>query len=282
MSIGAIDELSQELTTLGQKLTLIPCHPRLGKMVLMACMFKCLTPILDVVAVLSDKDPFLLSNLKMRNKIKYEIGSKRAYYDRDLCSDHLMFHNLYQAWENAYDAGYNELFCHNNHLNNRVMLTMWKIKKDVYDRLVHLNMIKDLNDANFYSNNINLIKGVICSSFNVAKCGRHERHRYNYVIDPSRKDKVGIDYKSVNQNKFMPQKYMTYFNASVNRKGNIHIRDCTNLSEKLVNIFTRDTKCNLGTDLQDSFEEFLDSNNNAKSPTKTVNNVLKFIRENVK
>ena len=73
---------------------------------------------------------------------------------------------------------------------------------------------------------------------------------------------MDIDYKSVNQNRRLSESYMTYFNASVNRKGNIHIRDCTNLSEKLVTVFSKHSpfgSCRLQMDLNESFDCFLES-----------------------
>ena len=291
--IGAIDELSEELTQLGQKLALLPCHPRLGKMVLMACMFKCLVPILDTVAVLSDKDPFILSNIKTRVKNGEKISGIRKIYDNGVNSDHLMFHRLYQAWENAYDAGNSYQFCLNNCLNERVLSTMWKIKKDVYDRLISMDLVTDLEDANVNARNTNLVKGVISSAFHVAKCDRYPSKDFNFVLDSMRHERIWIDRRSVNQRKRMPEKYMTYFNIQVNRKGNVQIKDCTNVHEKLIDLFASHitgAKNPLSGDLQDCFEEFLsgeakDNNNEnglKSGPPKTIINVLQFIKQNAK
>ena len=293
--IGAIDVLTEELTELGQKLALLPCHPRLGKMVLMACMFKCLVPILDIVAVLSDKDPFILSRVYNRSQVKKEIEMTRQAFDNGLHSDHLMFHSLYQAWEYAYEAGTSWEFCGINHLNEKVLSTMWKIKKDVYDRLVNMDLIKDLQDANVNARNTNLIRGIICSAFHVAKCDRNASNDVNFVLDKMRHERIWIDGRSVNQKIRMPQKFMTYFNVLVNWKGNAHIKDCTNVHEKLVDVFANHisgNKCPLSSDLQDCFDEFLGGdlkdNNNRKEgslsfgSSRTVQNVVQFIAENVK
>ena len=280
--IGAIDILTEELTPLGQKLALLPCHPRLGKMVLMACMFKCLVPILDIVAVLSDKDPFILSSLYDRSKVKQETEMTRQAFDNGLHSDHLMFHSLYQAWENTYEAGISWEFCAKNHLNEKVLITMWKIKKDVYSRLVNLALIKDLQDANINARNPNLIRGIICSAFHIAKCDRNASKDFNFVLDEERRERIWIDWKSVNQKIRMPQKYMAYFNLQVNRKGNAHIKDCTNVHEKLVDVFANhitDNECFLSLLLQICFEDFCLGGYFIES--KTVQDVIQFIKENV-
>lgn len=44
----------------GQNLSVLPVEPKLGKMLILGAMFKCLDPIMTVVAGLSVRDPFLM------------------------------------------------------------------------------------------------------------------------------------------------------------------------------------------------------------------------------
>jgi ATP-dependent RNA helicase DHX29 len=80
--IGAM-KTTGNLTALGYLLSSIPIDVKLGKMIIYACLFKCLDPILTIVSSLSlNKSPFLNSfeeagasdNIKM----KFKIGKRSA------------------------------------------------------------------------------------------------------------------------------------------------------------------------------------------------------------
>lgn len=48
----------------GRYLSMLPVDPKLGKMLIMGAVFRCIEPILTVVAGLSVRDPFLLPQEK--------------------------------------------------------------------------------------------------------------------------------------------------------------------------------------------------------------------------
>jgi len=48
----------------GRYLSMLPVDPKLGKMLIMGAVFRCIDPILTVVAGLSVRDPFLLPQEK--------------------------------------------------------------------------------------------------------------------------------------------------------------------------------------------------------------------------
>lgn len=58
-AINALDE-SENLTPLGFHLARLPVDPLTGRMLIMAAIFSCLSPILTVAASLSFKDPFIM------------------------------------------------------------------------------------------------------------------------------------------------------------------------------------------------------------------------------
>lgn len=43
----------------GRYLTMLPMEPKLGKMLILGAIFKCLEPVLTIVAGLNVRDPFL-------------------------------------------------------------------------------------------------------------------------------------------------------------------------------------------------------------------------------
>ncbi|GJN23317.1 hypothetical protein PR202_gb10954 [Eleusine coracana subsp. coracana] len=61
--IGALDG-NENLTDLGRYLSMLPVDPKLGKMLIMGAVFRCIDPVLTVVAGLSVRDPFLLPQEK--------------------------------------------------------------------------------------------------------------------------------------------------------------------------------------------------------------------------
>jgi ATP-dependent RNA helicase DHX36 len=57
--LNALDD-EENLTPLGFHLAQLPMDPQLGKMILLAALFRCLDPVLSIAASLSFKDPFNL------------------------------------------------------------------------------------------------------------------------------------------------------------------------------------------------------------------------------
>ena len=152
--IGALVPITQELTPLGAKLIQIPLHPQLGKMVLMGVFFRCLNPILSIVSVLAERDPFVVVNEEKKNKLE-NIKSKFA---RGGYSDHLMFANMICEWEKAYNSRTSQKFCQENFLNEQVLHGIHKIKVQVKERLKKMNILGNFHDLEQNSNNYRLIK----------------------------------------------------------------------------------------------------------------------------
>ncbi|GAA5862622.1 hypothetical protein JCM3774_001080 [Rhodotorula dairenensis] len=81
--------LSARLTPLGLHLAMIPVDVRLAKMLVLAAIFRCLDPILTVVALLSSK-PFFLNPMEQRDAAK---KARASFYTgrSDLLSDATAF-----------------------------------------------------------------------------------------------------------------------------------------------------------------------------------------------
>jgi len=126
--IGALNPSTMELTGLGWTLGQLPLDPQLGKMMVLACAFCCLDPVLSVVTSLDNKSPFLVTN-----KTK-ELGKAVDNLASETVSDHLCVANAVAAWDSlnsrggqARDAGVME-FCHQHFLSQRVLRSMDKMK----------------------------------------------------------------------------------------------------------------------------------------------------------
>jgi len=56
LSAGVLDK-TETLTPLGERVSCMSCDPRLGKVLVLSAMFRCVLPMLSVAACLT-KDPF--------------------------------------------------------------------------------------------------------------------------------------------------------------------------------------------------------------------------------
>ena len=56
---NALDS-EERLTPLGHHLANLPVNPRIGKIILFAAMFSCLSPVLTIASSLGFKEPFVI------------------------------------------------------------------------------------------------------------------------------------------------------------------------------------------------------------------------------
>lgn len=74
-SLGAIDNKGQ-ITTVGRKISVFPCHPRIAKMLLRANTSTMKALACDIAAVLEEKDPFIDKN---NTDLSLRISTLRSY-----------------------------------------------------------------------------------------------------------------------------------------------------------------------------------------------------------
>ncbi|KAF5281876.1 hypothetical protein FQR65_LT14520 [Abscondita terminalis] len=92
--LGALKR-NGKLTELGTFLAQLSVEPRFGKMLVYSVIFKCLDPILTIVACLCYKNPIVLPQDTALNDI-----TPLSEYAGDFLSDHLVLIKIYQAWQN--------------------------------------------------------------------------------------------------------------------------------------------------------------------------------------
>ncbi|KAL1500164.1 hypothetical protein AB1Y20_012834 [Prymnesium parvum] len=92
--VQALDSAqAQLLTPLGRHLATLPVDVRIGKMLVFACMLRCLQPVLVIAACLSLRSPFV-EPFEKREQAK---AARRAFA-AELRSDHLAMLRAYQAF----------------------------------------------------------------------------------------------------------------------------------------------------------------------------------------
>ncbi|XP_057988227.1 DExH-box ATP-dependent RNA helicase DExH5, mitochondrial isoform X3 [Hevea brasiliensis] len=154
--IGALDK-NENLTVLGQYLTMLPMEPKLGKMLILGAIFNCLDPILTVVAGLSVRDPFLTPMDK-----KELAEAAKSQFSNDY-SDHLALVRAYEGWKDAERdfAGYD--YCWKNFLSMQSMKAIDSLRREFFSLLKDAGLV-DSNaiTCNAWSHEEHLIRAVIC------------------------------------------------------------------------------------------------------------------------
>lgn len=83
---------NENLTPLGKTLAEFPLEPKLSKALINAVIFKCVTPIVDIVTLYSAETELFASGLINKEKVK-EV---KQYFCRS--SDHLAMMRLFEKW----------------------------------------------------------------------------------------------------------------------------------------------------------------------------------------
>eukprot|EP00850_Spirogloea_muscicola_P000087 SM000001S04489 [mRNA] locus=s1:509072:515466:+ [translate_table: standard] len=105
--MGALDK-EENLTPLGQKLSKLAVHPRLGKMLIYAALLGCLPPLLTVAAAACFRDPFLSPMYKRDEADRIRLGLATGAASN---SDHLVVARAFEMWEDAQASGRGFEFC---------------------------------------------------------------------------------------------------------------------------------------------------------------------------
>ena len=114
----------QSLTPLGHHLATLPCDVRIGKMLLFACMLRCLHPVLVIAAGLSVRSPWLTPFDK-----RDASTQARRTFAAATRSDHLALLRAYEGYRRALGrgAGAAKLYCAENFLSPTALQQMEEV-----------------------------------------------------------------------------------------------------------------------------------------------------------
>ncbi|KAJ1293604.1 hypothetical protein BS78_01G081200 [Paspalum vaginatum] len=156
--IGALDG-NENLTDLGRYLSMLPVDPKLGKMLIMGAVFRCIDPVLTVVAGLSVRDPFLLPQEK-----KDLAGTAKSRFSAKDYSDHMALVRAYEGWKDAEREGSAYEYCWRNFLSAQTLQAIHSLRRQFSYILKDSGLIdSDANTNNSLSHNQSLVRGIICS-----------------------------------------------------------------------------------------------------------------------
>uniref|UniRef100_A0A2D4FM12 Helicase C-terminal domain-containing protein n=1 Tax=Micrurus corallinus TaxID=54390 RepID=A0A2D4FM12_MICCO len=128
--LDALDT-NDELTPLGRILARLPIEPRLGKMMIMGCIFYVGDAVCTISAATCFPEPFVSE------------GKRLGYVHRNFAgnrfSDHVALLSVFQAWDNARMGGENaeNRFCEYKRLNMATLRMTWEAKVQLKEILVN-------------------------------------------------------------------------------------------------------------------------------------------------
>uniref|UniRef100_A0A672N0A8 RNA helicase n=1 Tax=Sinocyclocheilus grahami TaxID=75366 RepID=A0A672N0A8_SINGR len=137
-ALGALTD-KESLTPLGWHLACLPVDVRIGKLMLLGAIFRCLDPALTIAASLAFKSPFVSPWDKREEANEKKLGFSLAN------SDHLALLQAYKGWCNATQSGFKAgyQYCRENFLSIRGLQEIACLKRQFAELLSDIGFVKD-------------------------------------------------------------------------------------------------------------------------------------------
>ncbi|KAM6920019.1 ATP-dependent RNA helicase DHX30 [Lycodopsis pacificus] len=233
--IGVLDK-TETLTPLGERVSCMSCDPRLGKVLVLSAMFRCVLPMLSVAACLT-RDPFhnSLQNRALVNKVKGNL-SRSSY------SDYLVFTRAVLGWRRLQHGGDREdrdEYLYKHSLSRFSLRFINGLISQFSDNLNEAELVTRASECqrsnslyNEHSSQDELLKAVLLAGLypNLiqAKKGlvtKGGRFRPKSMCYRTHNGPVVLHNASVNRGKDeLPSRWLTFFSA-IQSNGNVFIRD---------------------------------------------------------
>ncbi|KAJ8245001.1 hypothetical protein GJAV_G00276790, partial [Gymnothorax javanicus] len=235
--IGVLDR-TESLTPLGERIACLSCDPRLGKVLVLAALFRCVLPLLSVTACLT-RDPFLNS---MQNRAL--ITQAKASLSGSSCSDHLVFSRVVQGWRKAQQLrSSRQEYLDTFTLSSSSLRFIHGLVQQFSDNLHEASLVPHPSDSLSLSSHLNqfsqedqLVKAVLLAGLYpnlvqvkkgmVTKAGRFQPDSLAYR---TRSGPVLLHRSTVNRGEEnLPSRWLTFFTA-VKSNGRVFIRDTSSV-----------------------------------------------------
>lgn len=227
--IGALDE-SENLTTLGSYLTMLPMEPKLGKMLILGAIFNCLDPILTVVAGLSVRDPFL-SPLDKKDLAEAAKSQYTGAY-----SDHLALVRAYAGWKEAEIDLVGYEYCWKNFLSFQSMKAIDALRREFIGLLTDIGLVdSNTTSCDTWSYDVNLIRAVICYGLYPGICSVVHNEK-SFALKTMEDGQVLLYSNSVNARETRIPYPWLVFNEKI-KVNSVFLRDSTAVSDSMMLLF---------------------------------------------
>ena len=135
--LGAMDTRLR-LTALGRRLAALPLDPRVGKMLVFACLLRCVGPALTVAAVFGGRSLFVAPLDK-----REEANAAKAAFAGDGCSDHIAAVRAFDGWLAAKKEGRSaeERYIRESYLSRRGLMEVADSRRQCAGLLVEAGLL---------------------------------------------------------------------------------------------------------------------------------------------
>ncbi|XP_044224115.1 ATP-dependent RNA helicase DHX30 [Thunnus albacares] len=232
--IGVLDK-TEALTPLGERVACMSCDPRLGKVLVLSAMFRCILPMLSVAACLT-RDPFYnsLQNRSLVNKAKESLSGS-SY------SDYLVFSRAVLGWRRVQQEGDREdrdEYLDKYTLSRNSLRFVNGLISQFSENLHEAELVSRANECqrhtslyNEHSNQDELLKALLLAGLfpNLIQVKKgvvlKGRFRPKSLSFRTLSGPVLLHRSSVNRGKEeLPSRWLTFFSA-VKSNGSVFIRD---------------------------------------------------------
>uniref|UniRef100_A0A8C8LVG5 RNA helicase n=1 Tax=Oncorhynchus tshawytscha TaxID=74940 RepID=A0A8C8LVG5_ONCTS len=231
--IGVLDK-TEALTPLGERVACLSCDPRLGKVLVLAALFRCVLPLLSVTACLT-RDPFhnSMQNRALVAKAKEDLGGS-SY------SDYLVFSRAVLGWRSVQqerDRETRQDYLNRYTLSGAGLRFINGLTSQFSENLLEAGLVERSADCqrssslyNQHSHQDELVKAVLLAGLypNLIQVKRGAvtkgRFRPNSLSFRTQSGPVLIHRSSVNRCEQFPSRWLTFFSA-IKSNGNVFIRD---------------------------------------------------------
>ncbi|THV01418.1 P-loop containing nucleoside triphosphate hydrolase protein [Dendrothele bispora CBS 962.96] len=160
--LGALDE--NKLTALGRHLAMLPIDLRLGKMLVLGTIFKCLEPVLTIAACLSSK-PLFLNPTEKRDEAK-QAKNRFVKGNSDLLTDLNAYTECMRLSKEQKSQSSIKHFCDENFISLTTVREISMLRREYLDTLISMGFVPFDSEPsspslNTNSSNLNLIKSIV-------------------------------------------------------------------------------------------------------------------------
>ncbi|XP_024129957.1 ATP-dependent RNA helicase DHX30 [Oryzias melastigma] len=246
--IGVLDK-TESLTPLGERVACMSCDPRLGKVLVLSAVFRCVLPMLSVAACLT-KDPFHNS---LQNRAP--VRQAKEALSCSSHSDYLVFSRAVLGWRKVQLEGNREdrdSYLEKYTLSRTSLRFINGLMSQFSENLLEAGLVSRANNCqrpaslyNEHSGQDELLKAVLLAGLYpnliqvkkgvVTKGGRFRPNNLSFrtLTGP-----VLLHRSSVNRgNENLPSRWLTFFSA-VKSNGNVFIRDSSSVHPLALLLFT--------------------------------------------
>ncbi|CAN9503357.1 unnamed protein product [Ophioblennius macclurei] len=173
--LDALD-INDELTPLGRILAKLPIEPRLGKMMIMGCIFHVGDAMCTISAASCFPEPFISEGRRLGFVHRNFAGSR--------FSDHVALLSVFQAWDevrvNGEDAENN--FCEHKRLNMSTLRMTWEAKVQLKEILVNTGFPEECLLTQMFNNvgpdnNLDLVVSLLTFGLYPNVCYHKEKRK---------------------------------------------------------------------------------------------------------